>query len=137
MSRKYGVLPQLEHHTCMVVVFGCTGRFDKALSVIKTMPYSDDASVWLALLGACRKWGNVKLGKLAFQQAVQLDDSLASAYIVMANIYADAGMQEDAERVRKDMRSDCTIWKNPRLSILVDGNGNVQSLSVGKLTVRM
>ena len=63
------------------------------------MPSSDYLPVWLALLGACRKWANVKLGKLAFNQAVQLDNGYSAAYILMANIFAAAGMKEDAEMV--------------------------------------
>ena len=84
---------------CMVVIYGCAGHFDKALSVIKTMPPSNDPSVWLALLGACKKWGNVMVGKRAFDQAVQLQAGSAAAYVLMASIYAASGMQEDAERL--------------------------------------
>ena len=84
---------------CMVVIYGCAGHFDKALSVIKTMPPSNDPSVWLALLGACKKWGNIKLGRLVFEEVIQLDNNLAPAYTIMADIYAAAGMLEDAEKV--------------------------------------
>ena len=99
MKSKYGIAPKIEHYTCMVVVFGYAGRFDKAISVIRTMPSPDDPSVWVALLSACRKRGNVKLGKLAFEQAIELDSSYCAAYVLMANTYAAAGMQEDAEMV--------------------------------------
>ena len=99
MSRKYGINPELEHFTCMVVSFGYAGNFDKALSVIKSMPSSDFPSVWLALLGGCRKWGNVTVGILAFDQIIELDKKCVAAYVLMANIYAGAGMQEDAERI--------------------------------------
>jgi hypothetical protein len=40
----------------------------------------------------------VKLGALAFNQAIQVDDSSA-AYALMASIYADAGMMKDADKV--------------------------------------
>ena len=103
MVKKYGVTPNVEHHACMVMVYGYAGDFDKAVSVIKVMPSSDYHDVWVALLGGCRKWGNVELGILAFDQAVQLDDSCAVAYVLIANIFAAAGMQEDAEMI-KSMR---------------------------------
>ena len=99
MSKKYGVDPNIEHHTCMVLAFGCGGHFDKVMSVIKAMPSSDYPAVWRALLGACRKWGNVELGRLAFDQALQLDTTCAAVYVLMANIFASAGMHEDAERI--------------------------------------
>jgi pentatricopeptide repeat protein len=99
MKTKYGITPKIEHHTCMVVVFGYMGRFDKAMSVLRTMPSPGDPSVWVALLSACRKRGNVKLGKLAFEQAIELDRGYCAAYVLMASIYLAAGMQEDAEIV--------------------------------------
>ena len=99
MSKYYGITPSLEHHTCMAVSLGCIGHFDKVISMIKTMPSSSYLPVWRALLSACQRWGNVKLGSLAFDQAMQLDDSSSSSYILMANLYAASGMQEDAESI--------------------------------------
>ena len=92
--------PSFEHHTCMVVA----GDFDMALSVIKTMPSSHYPPVWVALLSACRKWGNLELGRLAFDQVVQIDDNLAEAYVFMANIYVAAGVLNDAEKVEAMIR---------------------------------
>ena len=96
MSGKYGILPSLEHLTCMTVIYGYAGEFDKAISMVKTMAIIDDTSPWLSLLGTCRKLGNLKLGELAFEQVVQHGKSLGAAYVLMGNIYAAAGMQEDA-----------------------------------------
>ena len=72
MTRKYGINPNLGHYACMMMAFGTAGHLDKAISVIKAMP-SDYPAVWFALLGPCRKGGNVNLGQLAFDQALQLD----------------------------------------------------------------
>jgi pentatricopeptide repeat protein len=100
MSREFGIRPSLEHHTSMVAVFGSAGQWDKAMSVIKSMPSLDHPAVWLALLDACRKWGNVKLGKLSFDHVVRAHPSCPTAYVLMINIFAAAGMHEDVERVR-------------------------------------
>jgi pentatricopeptide repeat protein len=110
MTREYGISPTVEHLTCMVLVFGSRGFFDKAVNVMMmvlrmtmeaiTIPSADDEAVlWIALLGACRKWGNVELGKLAFELAVQLDKSCAGAYVLMASLFADAGLRHDADSV--------------------------------------
>ena len=99
MKSKYGIAPNLEHHTCMVVVFGCAGQFEKVMSVIKMMPTQDYPPVWIALLSACRRWGNVKLGRLAFDHLMQLDDRCAVAYTLMANIYGASGMEEDVAKI--------------------------------------
>ena len=55
--------------------------------------------VWMSLLGACPKWKNVRLGRLAVDRILQIDKSDASAYVCIANIYAAAGMQEDAVEI--------------------------------------
>mgnify|MGYP002775691026 CR=1 FL=1 len=103
MAIMYGITPNLEHYTCMVVVFGYTGYFDKVASLIEVMPCFHYHAVWLALLGCCEKWGNVKLGTFVFDQVLQLDDVCTTAYVLMANIFATAGMHEDAETVVKYM----------------------------------
>jgi pentatricopeptide repeat protein len=130
MASKYKVTPNVKHHTCMVVVFGYAGLFDKAMSVIEVMPSSDYHDVWVALLGACRKWGNVELGIVAFDQAVQLDDSCAVAYVLIANIFAAAGMKKDADRVEA-MRRKYAVWQDRGNSVWVDASGNAHSFSLG------
>jgi pentatricopeptide repeat protein len=100
MGDKYGIAPSLELCTYMVAILGCIGRFDKALSMIEALRYAGYATVWVALLGACSKWGNAKLAKLAFDRAVQIDRSCAAAYVIMANIFAALGMQEEARNVK-------------------------------------
>ena len=99
MTREYGIAPNIEHFTCIVTILAHAGLFNEAISVIQVMPSLEFPEVWLALLGACRKWGNMNLGRLAFDQVIQLDTRVASAYILMANIFTAAGMQVDAERI--------------------------------------
>ena len=100
MTDVYCLNPTLEHYICMVHLFSQAGHFDKALSVIRAMPCSHYPVLWLALLRACREWGNVKLAIFAFDQTVELDSSCAAAYVLMSNIFISVGMQEDAEKVR-------------------------------------
>jgi pentatricopeptide repeat protein len=127
MTTNYGITPNLEHHTCMVMTFGCVGHFDEAVSVVKAMP-SDYCAVWLALLGACKKWGNVKLGALAFDQVIQLDYTCAAAYVFMANIFSAAGMKEDEEKI-KSMRLQFSTPSKLGNSDWVDGVGNIHLFS--------
>jgi hypothetical protein len=70
MLSSYAIAPTLEHHTCMVSALAFSGRFDQALCLIHTSSSSDQPSVWLALLGACRKWGKVELAREAFDRAL-------------------------------------------------------------------
>ncbi|KAI5080121.1 hypothetical protein GOP47_0005600 [Adiantum capillus-veneris] len=130
MREKYGIAPNPEHYTCMVDLFGRARLFDKALRVIMRMPSSGHLSVWYALLGACRKWGNVSLGRFAFDHAVQLDGCNAAAYVVMSSIYAAAGMQEEAQNIDR-MRMKNATCKQLRHSCWVDASGNVHNFAGG------
>ena len=82
MSGEYGITTNLEHFTSMVFSFGHAGHFDKAMSMIRTMPSSDYPPLWLALLSVCKRWGNVELGRFAFDQLVQLNNHFASAHVL-------------------------------------------------------
>ena len=101
MSTCYDIVPTLEHQTCMVDLFGRAGHFEKAVKVMKTMLNCDSLPMWLSLLGACQKWGDLKLGRQVFEHVVELDEMHGSAYVCMGNIYAAASMQEDVERLEE------------------------------------
>ena len=83
----YDLVPTLEHYTCIVDLLGRAGHIDKAISLIKKMPLHPGIAIWHVILGACQTWGNVELGSLAFQHALQLDIEDASAYVCIRNIY--------------------------------------------------
>ncbi|KAH7428661.1 hypothetical protein KP509_09G010600 [Ceratopteris richardii] len=99
MKKIYNVKPDIGHYTCMIDLFGRSGQLDKAMEVIKEMPPGEDLAVWSALLGACQKWGDVNVGKRAFEHSVELSQNDAAAYALMANIYATASLYNDAEKV--------------------------------------
>eukprot|EP00250_Pteridium_aquilinum_P020684 c24906_g6_i1 orf=901-4083(+) len=99
VTRDYGIIPTLDHITCMVDLFGRAGHFDKVVAVMEEMPFSVTLALWQTLLGACRKWGSTKLGRWAFEHAVEVDDEDAAAYVSMSNIYAAAGKQEVVAKI--------------------------------------
>ena len=55
-------------------------------------------AVWHTVQDACQKWRNL-LGKWAFQNVILLDEKDDPTYIYMSNIYADLGMQEEANKI--------------------------------------
>ncbi|KAH7445143.1 hypothetical protein KP509_02G109100 [Ceratopteris richardii] len=98
MDTKYGLKPNFEHFTCIVDLFGRVGKLEKAKEVLKkvTVP---KVGLWLALLSACLKWGDVNIGRWAFEHAVHADKTDAGVYVLMAKIYYAAGMQEEVEAI--------------------------------------
>ena len=60
--------------------------------VLEKVSSLDHLPQLLAILGACCKWVNVKLGRWAFHISVELDERCVAAYISMENIYLGSGM---------------------------------------------
>ncbi|KAH7434558.1 hypothetical protein KP509_06G022800 [Ceratopteris richardii] len=108
MSIDHGVKPHLEHYTCMVDVFGRAGHLEKAVEIIRELPSSNHCVLWRALLGACHKWGDIKVGRWAFEQAVLLDRSDQAAYVLMYNLYRTFNMHAEAERIEVMRRRNAT-----------------------------
>mgnify|MGYP000580168420 CR=1 FL=1 len=99
MSSVYSLTPDLEHYSCMVDLFSRAGHFEKAISMVEKVGPEYRFRLWSVLLGACRKWRKVELGKWVFEQSIHLEVDNAAAYICMRDIYADAGMQGEVDQI--------------------------------------
>jgi pentatricopeptide repeat protein len=97
----YRLSPTLEHYTCMIDLFGRAGHFEKLQALLlNAIPCPGHYLPFFKnILGSCRKWRNVKLGRWAFEKSMQLDARCGAAYVCMRNIYATAGMQAEADRI--------------------------------------
>ncbi|MQM12016.1 hypothetical protein Taro_044926 [Colocasia esculenta] len=121
MSRDYGLVPEIEHYGCMVDLLSRAGRLQDALEFIHKMPVAPNSVVWGALLGGAHVHKNVKMGEEAIKHLRRLDPLNDGYYIVLSNIYAEAGRWEDVARVRCMMRDE-GVKKTPGWSsIALDG----------------
>ncbi|XP_024975735.1 pentatricopeptide repeat-containing protein At3g02330, mitochondrial [Cynara cardunculus var. scolymus] len=105
MLSDYGLKPQLEHYACMVDILGRSGQVNKALKLINEMPVEADDVIWRSLLGICKLQRNVDVAEEAASSLLRLDPQDSSAYVLLANIYADVGMWEEMSKIRKKMRN--------------------------------
>ncbi|XP_065880213.1 pentatricopeptide repeat-containing protein At5g40410, mitochondrial [Euphorbia lathyris] len=121
MSKVYGVEPRVDHYSCMVDLLGRSGLLDDAYKLIKTMPMEPNSGVWGALIGACRVYGNVELGKEVSEKLFALDPSDSRNYIMLSNMYSAAGQWEDASKVRALMK-ERNLIRNPGRSFIEHGN---------------
>lgn len=112
MSNDYGISPGIEHYVCLVDLLGRAGCFTGVEEILSTMPVKPNLSLWLCLLGSCQKHGQVALGKQAFDCAVRLQPKHPSAYLLMSNVYADAGLWDKSEDVMQ-WRQVASAWKYP------------------------
>eukprot|EP00250_Pteridium_aquilinum_P020790 c24948_g3_i1 orf=1265-4363(-) len=99
MRESYAITPTMEHFACMVDLHGRAGQLNEALALIKRMPFQPSLVVWLTLLGACKKWGNVGLGRMAFDHAIRVKERDASVFKLMSQIYIGAQMWEEAKQI--------------------------------------
>lgn len=99
MIRDHGITPDIEHYVCMVDLLGSAGYFARVENLLSTMPIPPNLSLWLCLLGTCRKHGEVELAKQAFDCALRIQPEHAAAYVLMSHIYAHAGLWDDAKGV--------------------------------------
>ncbi|XP_059625016.1 pentatricopeptide repeat-containing protein At4g14170 [Cornus florida] len=104
MMRDYGVIAELKHYACMVDCLGRAGLLEEAERFIEEMPVEPDGAVLGALLGGCRVHGNVEVGERIAKRLIVLEPERAGYYVLLANMYADAGRFDDAERVRDFMK---------------------------------
>ncbi|KAL6645248.1 hypothetical protein ACP70R_016856 [Stipagrostis hirtigluma subsp. patula] len=95
-----GLIPTMEQCACIVDLLARAGRFVEALEFIGQMPLRPNAIVWGALLSASRMHHSVESARVSFEKLVQLEPENAGNYVTMSNIYAKAGMVQDAKRVR-------------------------------------
>ncbi|XP_028109078.1 pentatricopeptide repeat-containing protein At3g02330, mitochondrial [Camellia sinensis] len=105
MLSNHGLDPQLEHYACMVDILGRSGQVNDALKFILKMPFQADDVIWRTLLSICKMHGNVAVAEEAASSLLQLDPQDSSAYILLSNIYANAGMWDEVSKMRKMMKS--------------------------------
>ncbi|XP_043722288.1 pentatricopeptide repeat-containing protein At5g13270, chloroplastic [Telopea speciosissima] len=129
MSSDYGVEPTIDHYDCMVEIYSRAGHLEEAFELIKTMPLEPDAMSWKSLLGGCWTHRNVKFGKIAAENLLQLDPNDTAGYILMFNLYSSSGKWEQAAHVRKVM-ADRGLKKDIGCS-WITVNGKVHRFIVG------
>ncbi|KAA8525314.1 hypothetical protein F0562_007169 [Nyssa sinensis] len=93
--------PKVEHYACMVDLLGRAGRLTEAKNLIENMPLKPNVGIWQTLLSACRVHGDVELGREVGEILLRLDGNNPVNYVMMSNIYADAGYWKECERVRE------------------------------------
>nr|KYP56073.1 hypothetical protein KK1_002303 [Cajanus cajan] len=103
MKKDYNISPTIEHYSCMVDLLGKAGFLDEALDFINAMPIKADASIWGALLAACRIHKDIKLAEIAARNLFRLEPYNSANYMLLMNIYSIFQRWDDVERLRESM----------------------------------
>ncbi|MCO5585937.1 hypothetical protein L7F22_039872 [Adiantum nelumboides] len=121
MRDQYGILETLEHLDCIVDLVGCGGFFNVAEDLLETMPFKDNIVGWLSLLGSCRLYANVEVARRCFEYIITLARDHGAAYVMMARVYAKAGMHKEAEELEA-ARIGKEAWKKTGQAYIEVGN---------------
>lgn len=119
---EMGIEPTATHYACVVDLLGRAGFMEEAMDFIKNLPFKPDADIWGALIGACRVHGNVELGCWVADQLFELKPWHCGYYVILCNMYVEAGRWEDADRVRELMKSR-GVTKDPGFSWVQNRDG--------------
>ncbi|GLT78766.1 hypothetical protein SLA2020_502930 [Shorea laevis] len=121
MVQEFRINPQLAHYGCVVDLLGRAGCLDEAKDFIKSMPIKPDASVWRALLSACRDHCDPKEAMRIFEKIVKLEPMNPGNYVLLRNIYAEAGLWSEVRQIRRWLKEK-GLRKSPGISWIVIGS---------------
>ncbi|PON78859.1 Tetratricopeptide-like helical domain containing protein [Parasponia andersonii] len=128
MSSRFHLCPNHKHYSCMMDLLGRSGLLEEAEDLINSMPIQADVVVWGALFFACRIHKNVVIGERAASKLLELDPHDSGNYILLASMYGEASMWEEAEKARKVMK-ERGVEKTPGCSS-IEVNGIVYEFTV-------
>ncbi|CAM8963782.1 unnamed protein product [Rhodiola kirilowii] len=107
LMRKLGFIkPKVKHYSCMVDLLGRAGLIDEAYNLITSMPLEPEASIWGALLGACKIHGNLQVAEIAANKLFEMESRNPGNFCVLANIYSENKMWIEASKLRGMMMGE-------------------------------
>uniref|UniRef100_A0A5K0VK48 DYW domain-containing protein n=1 Tax=Nymphaea colorata TaxID=210225 RepID=A0A5K0VK48_9MAGN len=105
VKESHGIDLNYQHYACVADILSRAGRLDEAERFISNMPFEPGPSVWLALLGACRKHGNIELGSKVAKLLIEMEPDEAITYVLLTNIYTSLGRMDEAKDIRDLMKT--------------------------------
>ncbi|KAL7108339.1 hypothetical protein ACP275_06G106300 [Erythranthe tilingii] len=105
LRELYDIKPQLSHCNLLVDLLGRAGRLEEAVSLVESIPFiRNNASIYKRLLCACKLHGKLLLGEEIARRGLELDPYDFEFYVVLANIYDEAGRSDLGENMRRLVR---------------------------------
>ncbi|KAJ1258646.1 hypothetical protein BS78_10G091300 [Paspalum vaginatum] len=101
MMTKYGIDPRTHHYSSAIDLLARGGQLEDAWRFVQKMDTECKSSMYGAMLGACKIHGNMPLGETAAKNLFSINPESSVNYAVLANMYAESCLWEDAQRTRK------------------------------------
>ncbi|KAK7379905.1 hypothetical protein VNO78_34181 [Psophocarpus tetragonolobus] len=121
MERDHNIKPLDKHYACLVDLLSRAGHLKEADALVKQMPFQPSTDVLEALLSGCRTHKNINMGIQIADRLISLDYLNSGIYIMLSNIYAEAGRWDSVNYIRGLMRMQ-GLKKIPGFSLIEVGN---------------
>ncbi|KAJ0972182.1 hypothetical protein J5N97_020141 [Dioscorea zingiberensis] len=109
MEPVHRIAPGPEHCACMIDLLGRSGELEEAVRLLNQMRFEPDATVWKALLSACRVHLNggfaLALAERTAGILFNLAPNDAVPYVLLSNIYSKLRRWNDVARIRALMKA--------------------------------
>ncbi|PWA46904.1 Pentatricopeptide repeat-containing protein [Artemisia annua] len=128
MVQTDGLKPRIEHYGCMVDLLGRAGRLQEAENLLLKMPGEPDDVVLKALLGACKKHGNIEIGERVAKRLLEIDPQDGAPYVALSNMYASLANWDGVTETRLKMKEN-DVKKDPGCS-WIEVNGSIHEFVV-------
>ncbi|XP_047336201.1 pentatricopeptide repeat-containing protein At3g29230-like [Impatiens glandulifera] len=135
LMRIQKVEPKLEHYGCLIDLLVRAGQLSEAEAVIESMPKNmkPNAAIWGSFLLACRVHKNVAMAERVIKMLVEMGADDCGAYILMSNIYAEAGNWECGMKMRRIMGERNGNKKKEAGRSVIEIDGDVAEFVSGKM----
>lgn len=107
MENVHRIRPMMVHYGAMVDILGRAGYLREAYEFIQRMPIEPDPIVWRTLLSACTIHDvndHTGIGHNVRKRLLKLEPKRGGNFVIVANMYAETGMWEEAENARRVMK---------------------------------
>ncbi|CAH8344599.1 unnamed protein product [Eruca vesicaria subsp. sativa] len=125
MKREYGIDPGIEHYVYMVDLIGRTGNLSSAMRFIEDMPFVPTARIWGSLLKASRNHNDITVAEFAAEQVLKIEHDNTGCYVLLMNMYSEAGRWEDVNRIKLLMKSQGVAKTTSRSIVETRGRTHV------------
>ncbi|XLR38969.1 hypothetical protein HN51_026128 [Arachis hypogaea] len=116
MINVYGIMPRVEHYSCLIDLLGRAGRLNEAYEILQRNPsITDDVGLLSTLFSACRLHRNLDLGVKIARMLIDKNPDDPSTYIILSNMYASVQNWDEMRMVRSKMKK-LGLKKNPGCS---------------------
>ena len=106
MVHDFGIRPSVEHYGCMVDLLGRASRLAEAEELIRSMPEDPTPIIWGSLLSACRIHKDLRRGRWAFRNLMQLEPFHGDRYKLAGQMFSNAGEKEEADNITRFIKEN-------------------------------